>query len=74
MTLENLKLEKNKLLQAKKNVEKRITEEFNKNHTSQSYYFLINTKVKIDIDLKKINSEIVKLIIVRDSFTFGSPF
>lgn len=73
MNLENLKLEKLKLLKEKKALESEIKKEFNSNHTSQTYYFLqnkINIKKK---ELKKINNEIVKSIIVRDAFTFGSP-
>lgn len=73
MTLENLKLEKQRIMNAIKLAEDDITQEYKINGTKKKYYLFIKNRNDLRAELKKINSEIVKKIIVTDSFTFGSP-
>lgn len=73
MNLENLKLEKSKLLLAKACIDIKISSEFKKFGISQHYLKLAILKKENDESIKKINNEIVKLITVNDCFIFGLP-
>lgn len=73
MNLENLKMEKSTLLLAKACIEIKLSAEFKKFGISQQYLKLAILKKENDESIKKINSEIVKLITVHDCFIFGLP-
>jgi len=73
MKIDDLMNEKKKLIEMLKVLDLKISNEFKINGISQLYLNLVKKKLIIKDDLKKVNNSIVKLIIVRDSFVFGSP-
>lgn len=71
MTLADLKLEKQRILNNLDNKIRLASMEYKMHNKSQLYLKLKNEITVLKSELKKINNEIVKMIIVQDSFTFG---
>lgn len=73
MKIEDLTTQKKNLISELKIINIKISEEFKVKGISQHYLKLVKQKIIISDNLKVINNSIVKLVIVRDSFVFGSP-